>query len=116
MFIKFGAAIFKGVIENGNFERHIHHVQSIHSHPAGAIRLFQKNATGCAAPVKDPYIIETQKTTFKNIIAIDIFPVCPPRKIQHEFLEYFLQKGYIPTSLSFFFNPVDLHGTESMYR
>jgi len=88
MFKKFGGGIFKSNIMFGNFQRHVHHVQCIHAHPAGAIRLLQLHfARGVVAAVKHADIIQAQKSPFKNIVAVTVFPVYPPGKIDEQFLK-----------------------------
>ena len=38
-------------------------------------------------PVEQPDIIHSQKSAFKNIISLLVFPVYPPGKIQEQFQE-----------------------------
>ena len=73
----------------GNFQRHIHHIQRIHSHPAGAIGLLQLSAfCKVMAPVEHTNIIKPQKAAFKNIITAPILSIDPPGKIDKQFLKH----------------------------
>src|SRR5579863_10551939 len=67
--------------------------------------------------VKSSYIIQTQKTAFKKIIPILVFPVYPPGKIEQKFMEDRFQKisvaWYIMESL---FTSVNTPGGPCMHR
>src|ERR1017187_1315346 len=91
MLKEFCSCIFKSLIYHSNFQRHIHHVQSIHRHPACAISLLQYLVAGYFnAPVKHTDIIQPKKTALENAVSTGIFPVDPPGKIDDELMKYFL--------------------------
>ena len=88
MFIKLGCRVFEGGIFCGYFKRDVHHVKRIHSHPACAISLFEQSSSWQHhIPVENPDVIQAEKSAFKNSVSIGIFSICPPGKIDNEFLK-----------------------------
>ena len=69
------------------------HVQAVHAHPTGAVRLFEVTSGGkrCRT-VKDADVIESQKAALKNIRAVGILTVHPPSKIQEQLVKHFFQE------------------------
>src|SRR5665213_48221 len=91
MLKEFRSGIFKSLINHGNFQRHVHHVQGIHRHPACAISLLQYLvARYFNASVKHTNIIQPKKSALENAVSTGIFPVNPPGKIDDELMKYFL--------------------------
>ena len=71
---------------HGNFDGHVHKIECIHTHPAGAIGLLLLHfAVKLYAAVKHTDIIQTKKATFEHIIPVRVFPVDPPGEIDNEF-------------------------------
>src|SRR5262249_20246197 len=48
------------------------------------------------APVEDADVIEPQKPTLKDVVVVQIFPIHPPRKVEHQFVEDTLEEHGIP--------------------
>src|SRR6478609_1472207 len=59
------------------------HIEAIHPHPTGRVRLFDMTSGGqWGAPIKNTDVVESQKPTLKDILPLGIFSVDPPREIQ----------------------------------
>src|SRR4030095_6090908 len=93
VFKKFSPHVLERLIMNSNFKSYIHHIESISAHPACAVGLLQLHTTlGMKTSVKDSNVIQSQKSAFKNIIAIYVFSIDPPSKIDQQFLKYLFKK------------------------
>src|ERR1700756_2317001 len=73
---------FIGWVFPRKFESDRQHVQTIHAHPARAVRLFEMPAgrKGCGA-IEDTNIVKPQEATLKNVHALGVFPIHPPGEI-----------------------------------
>src|SRR5271154_5052854 len=69
MLKKFAGDIFIQWIDSGRqFDGDFHHVEAVHRHPTGAVRLFDMAAGGQRRrTVEHANIIEPEKSSFKNI-------------------------------------------------
>ncbi len=68
------------------------------------------------AAVKHTDIIQAKKTAFKYIVAISIFPVDPPGKIDEQFLKDSFKKNNIATAKAFLLNAVNFHSCPGLHR
>src|SRR6266498_958444 len=50
------------------------------------------------AAIENTDIIQTKKTSLKDVHSLSIFPIDPPRKIQKKFLENALKKNCVPNA------------------
>ena len=83
MLEEFRRDIFVDRIFARQLERHPHHVEAKHSHPAGAVALLEVAAVGQRrASVEDADVIETQKAALENILSFGILPVHPPGEMR----------------------------------
>ena len=90
MFKKFSGCIFKRFIMHGNFQCHIHHIQA-HTFPSSLFHRPVPVAYLQAIAIlrlNTPILSKPKKSSFENVITIDIFPVDPPGKIDKQFLKY----------------------------
>ncbi len=70
MLEKFQGNILVNRIGERQFQRDSHHIQAIHTHPTGAIALFEITARGQrSAAIKDADIVQPKKTSLKDVIA-----------------------------------------------
>src|SRR5262245_33803471 len=97
MFKELGGCILKCNVMHSNFNCHVHQVQIVHTHPACPIGLLQLHFTvQLNAAVKYPYIIKSEKAPFKNVVAVWVFSIDPPREIDNLLLKNPLKKSDIP--------------------
>src|SRR5437870_8555088 len=71
------------------FDRDLQHVQAVHSHPTGAVGLF--DVTACrqrSRTIEDADVIQSQEATLENITAFGVLAIDPPREVQDDLLEY----------------------------
>ena len=79
MFKEFGRDVFVDGIFTGQLQRRAHHVQTKHSHPAGAVTLLEVSAVGQdGAPVENADVIQTKKTALEDILTLGILAIDPP--------------------------------------
>src|SRR5271165_2608598 len=88
VFEKLTGDAFVGWILARQFERNREHIQAVHSHPARAVRLLQMAASRerCGT-IEDSDVVQTEKTTLKNIHALGVFAVYPPGEVEQKFVE-----------------------------
>src|SRR6476620_3331462 len=80
--------VLVGGIVFGQFQRYGQHVEAVHSHPAGAVGLFQMPAGGQRrGPLKKTYVVDSEKAALKNIGAVGIFAVDPPGEVQQQLVK-----------------------------
>ena len=67
-----------------------------HSHPAGAVALFEMAAVGeGSAAIEYADVIEAEESALENIFALGILPIHPPGKGDEHFVEDRFQKSAI---------------------
>ncbi len=88
MFEEFAGHVFIGPIVPRKLQRNRQHVEAIHAHPAGGVRLFDVAAgrQGCA-PVEHPDIVEPEEASLEDVLSIGVFAIDPPGKVQEELVE-----------------------------
>src|SRR4051812_2724753 len=117
MLKEFCGHVFKRWIMHCDFNRHFHHIQSICAHPAGSICLFKLHFTGeVKISVEYTNVIQSKEATFKDVVAINVFTVDPPCKIDDKLLKYFFQELNIANSFLFLLYFIYLHGCPRMNR
>src|SRR5690348_14319339 len=103
MFEEFGGGIFKRLVVYGNLEGHVHHVQCIHAHPAGAISVLQLHISMYeVAAVEYADIIQAKESTLEHIVTVRVLTIDPPGKIDDELLKDAFQKSDSPFTGLFF--------------
>ena len=87
------------------------HVQAVHAHPGGAVRLSQV-ATGWqrSRAVEDADVVQTEEATLKDIVAFGILAVHPPGEVQQQLLEDALQEAPISHTVDAFVDLVNAPG------
>src|SRR5260370_13556787 len=72
------------------------HVQAIHTHPTGAVRLFEVASRGeRRGAVKDSDIVAAEKSALKNVCAVRVLAVYPPGKIQQQLVQNFFEESAV---------------------
>src|SRR5690242_813840 len=72
----------------GKQECHLQHVETVLSHPGGAIRLFQYIAVRVhLRAVERADVVEPEKAALEHVVAIRVFPIYPPSEVDQEFLK-----------------------------
>src|SRR5699024_9510990 len=105
---KFGSYAFIGIITGGQLQGYRQHIQTVHSHPAGSVRLVQLYITGqFFAAIEYADIIQSQKAALKYVSFIGIFSVNPPRKVDQQFMKNVLQEAVITFAVHPFLNAED---------
>ena len=116
-YYELGCHILIRRVGSRDLESHVHEVQGIHGHPAGAVSLFDVSARRqLSAPVEYADVVEPQKTALEDVVALGVLAVHPPRKVQEQFVEDPLQEQDVSLSFHPFFEMIDLQGCPGMYR
>src|SRR5712671_1137778 len=80
----------------GELQSDCQHIQAIHTHPTGAVRLFEVASRGeWRGAVKDSDIVEAEKPALKNVCAVRILAVHPPGKIQQQLVKDFFEESAV---------------------
>ena len=96
MFEEFRRDIFVNRILPRELQRHAHHVQAKHSHPAGAIALLEKSAVRQRrASIEHANVIKAEKSALKNVFPFGIFSIHPPGERDQHFVKNSFEKGAI---------------------
>ena len=103
MLEKFAGDILVGPVFAGQFQRDRQHIEAIHAHPTGAVGLFDMAAgRQRGAAVEDADIVQAEKPALKDVLALGVFAIDPPGKIQQQLMKHALEKRRSPTPLRFF--------------
>ena len=87
------ADIDEHVIRHRQFQRDAHQVERIRGHPCGAIRLVDTAARGQRRrAVEDADVVQPEETALKNVAAVGVLAVHPPREVQQQLMEHELQE------------------------
>src|SRR5260370_6464963 len=93
------------------------HVQAIHTHPAGAVRLLEVASGGkWRGTVKDSDIVEAEKSALKNVCAVGILAVYPPGKIQEQLVKNLFEESAVGDAAHAPLDFVDAPGCPRMNR
>src|SRR5262245_1262585 len=105
MLEEFARYVFVGGVLARQLQRDGQHIETVHAHPTGCVRLLDVAAgwQRCAA-VEDADIVETEEATLKNISALSVFAIHPPGEVEQEFLEDAFQKHSVTFAATLFFN------------
>src|SRR6266436_8875411 len=99
MLEEFAGDVFISRILFRQLQRDGQHVQAIHTHPTGAVRLFEVASRGeWRGAVKDSDIVEAEKSTLKNVCAVRVLAVHPPGKIQEQLVKNFFEDSAVGDS------------------
>src|ERR1700737_1405967 len=109
--------IFIHRVGERKFQRDSHHIQAKHAHPAGAVALLEVAAGGQrCAPVKYADVVQAQKATLEDILALRVLAVDPPGKVKEQLVEDTLQEHAICLTCLLLVNFVDAPGCPGGYR
>lgn len=105
MLKEFGCNVFVGTSVFRQLQRYVEHAKAVESHPPRTVGLLQNTTSrqGLGA-VEQTDVVQTQETTLENVLAIEVFAVHPPRKVEQQFLEYTFEKVEILSAVHFSFN------------
>src|SRR5713226_10471243 len=96
MLEEFAGDIFVSRIFFGQFQSDCQHVQAIHAHPTGAVRLLEVPSRGeWRGTVKDSNVVEAEKSALKNVCSVGILAVHPPGKIQEQLVKDFFEESTV---------------------
>ena len=88
MFKEFAGHIFVGPIVSGELQRNRQHVEAVHAHPTGGIRLFNVAAgRQRRTPVEHPDVVEAEKPPLEDVLSIGVFTIHPPGKVQQQLVK-----------------------------
>ena len=88
MFEEFAGHVFVGPIVSGELQRNRQHVEAVHAHPTGGIRLFNVAAgRQRRAPVEHPDVVEAEKPPLEDVLSIGVFTIHPPGKVQQQLVK-----------------------------
>src|ERR1022692_5232545 len=98
----------------GQLERDVHHVDAEERHPTGAIGLLENRAVGeLFAAVDHCDVVQSKEAALEDVVTLAIHLVDPPREIDEQLMEAFLQKlavGIAGTIALDLVNPPDRPG------
>src|SRR5215510_7910055 len=105
----------RDILVNGiifrQLQRDGEHVEAVHAHPTGAVRLLDVAAGGQGgAPVEDPDVIEAEKAALKYVAPVRVLTIDPPSKIEQKLLKDALEKFAVTDAAPFHFHFVDAPG------
>src|SRR5262249_797766 len=93
------------------------HIQRVHPHPGGAIRLLEMPTSGQhGAAIKDTDIVQAEETTLENVVAITILAIDPPGEVEQQLVKDAFQKSAIGASSQALFDLVDTPGGPGAHR
>src|SRR5207249_10881696 len=96
MLEEFAGDVFVGRVFFRQLESDRQHVQAIHAHPTSAVGLFEVASGGeRRRAVKNSDVIEAEKPALKDICAVRILAVHPPRKIEQQLVKNFFKESAI---------------------
>src|SRR5215471_19462599 len=79
------------------FEGNTQHVEAIHGHPTGAVRLLDVTAAGkFGTAIKDADVVEPEKASLKYVLTLGVFAIDPPGEVQEQLVKNPLQKPEVP--------------------
>ena len=83
MLKELGGHILIGRLGAGQLQGNGQHVETVHAHPRRAISLIDVPTGGQRrTAVKDADVVQPEKTTLENIVAVVVLAVDPPGKVQ----------------------------------
>src|SRR6266566_1787549 len=84
------------------------HVEAVHSHPAGSVRLFDV-ATGWkrSASIEDADVVQSEKPALEDIAAFAVLPIDPPCEIEKQFLKHAREEGAVTGTSALFIDLVN---------
>src|SRR3979411_1922372 len=93
MFKELRRDIFVNMIFSRELDRHSHQVQAEHSHPTGAVALFEMGAVvKNRVAIEHADIVESEKAALENIFPLGVLAIHPPGKGDQHFVENRLEK------------------------
>src|SRR6266446_538687 len=115
MLEEFAGDVFVSRVLFRQLQSYGQHVQAIHTHPTGAVRLFEVASRGeWRGAVKDSDIVEAEKPALKNVCAVRILAVHPPGKIQQQLVKDFFEESAVGDTAHTTLDFVDAPGCPGM--
>ncbi len=117
MLKKFTGYVFIGWFLACQFQRNRQHVQAIHPHPAGAVRLLEvASGRQRLRTVEHANVVEAQEAALKHIHPIRILAVHPPGKIQQEFVEHAFEEAAVGAPVDALFDLIHAPSRPGVHR
>src|SRR5215469_2906821 len=99
MFKKAKRDVFINIIVFRQNQCDLEHALAVECHPCRTIGLVQMATHWkLRTAIKYADVIQTEKSTCKDILALGIFPIDPPVEVLHQSLERSLEKSQVRTS------------------
>jgi len=96
MFPELARHVFIGVVLPRELHRDGEHVEAVHRHPAGAVRLFKVSTRWQrGGSIEHPDIVEPQEAALEHVPASFVLAIDPPSEVEQQFLKDALQKDAI---------------------
>src|SRR5215472_4498599 len=90
---KFGGDVLVRAVLPRYFQSDHEHVQAVHAHPGGPIRLLKVSTGGQRrAAVENTNVVQPQETALKHIVPLAVLAVHPPGEVKQELVEDPLQE------------------------
>ena len=88
--------IFVGVVVLGQFDRDREHIERVHRHPTGRVRLFETNtARQRLAAVEQSNVVQPKEPALEHVQPLGVLAIDPPCEVQQELEEHALEKDAI---------------------
>src|SRR5262249_36261480 len=85
MLPKLASSVLIGRVIAREFERDRHQIETVHPHPAGAVRLFDEPAGWQrSASIKYADVVEAKEPALEDVPALRILAVDPPREVEQQ--------------------------------
>ena len=77
----------------GQLQADVQHAKAVEAHPAGCVSLLESTAGGKRiGTVEETNVVQTEETTFKDVLALGILAVAPPSEVDQQLLEDSLEE------------------------
>src|SRR6516164_4730323 len=97
---EFHGHVFVDGIFRCQLDGDLQHVLAEQRDPSGPVGLLQVAASGQRrAAVEDADIVQSEETSFKEVLAESIFAIYPPAEVQRQLSEGPLEKIYVPLTM-----------------
>ena len=102
-----GEPLVDGIVA-GELERHPHHDQGEHPHPAGRVGLLEHRAVGePLAPVEHADVVEPEEASLEDVVALVVDLVDPAREHEQQLVEAAFEPGAVVDAVPPFLHVVD---------
>src|SRR5690242_21272322 len=93
---KFAGDIFVSHVFFCELQSDGQHVEAIHAHPTGAVRLLEMSARGKrGGTVENSDIVEPEETALEDVRAVGVLAIHPPGEVQKQLMKDFFEESAV---------------------